>query len=87
MKGDSILVLPRSLIKEVLEGIHDDNGHQGMERSMERVNIWYTRKGKYENVGKYVSECEVCSRCKGIVRKPIKKMILRECSLRAIRPL
>ena len=38
-EGDRILVLPRSLIKEVLEGIHDDNGHQGIERSMARVNF------------------------------------------------
>ena len=82
-EGDNILVLPRSLIKEVLEGIHDDNGHQGIERSMARVNLWYTWKGKYEDVRKYVNECEVCSRSKGIVRKPI----IRLGSLGASRPL
>ena len=80
---DTILVLPRSLINEVLEGIHDDNGHQEIERSMERVNLWYTWKGKYDFVRKYVNECEVCSRSKGIVRKPI----IRLGSLGVSRPL
>ena len=35
---------------------------------MKMVNLWYTCKGKYEDVRKYVSECEVCSRSNGIVR-------------------
>ena len=41
---------------------------------MSRVNLWYTWKGKYEDVRKYVSECEVCSGSKGIVRKPIIRL-------------
>ena len=82
-EGDNILVIPKYLVKEVLEGVHDRNGHQGIDRTLARVNMKYTWVGKYSDVSKYVNECVVCSISKNSSRKPVVNL----GSLRASRPL
>ena len=58
--NDGILVLPQSIVNEVLEGCHDHNGHQGIDRTLSRVNIMYTWRGKHVDVRRYVRECKMC---------------------------
>ena len=79
--GD-VLVVPKRLVRDVLEGIHDKLGHQGVDRTMARINRDYTWKNRYKEVRKYIQECEKCQRCKDVGRKP--NIIMGE--LKASRP-
>ena len=66
------IMIPRSLIFQILEGIHDGCGHQGIERVIHRVNLEMNWKGKYKNIRDYIRGCTVCNKSKGVGDGPVK---------------
>ena len=48
--GDNVLVVPLKLIREILQGVHDDNGHQGIDRTVARISLKYTLVGRYRDI-------------------------------------
>ena len=58
--GNDVLVVPRVMIKEILVGLHDKNGHKGIDRTVSLINSRYTWKGRYKDVKEYILKCEVC---------------------------
>ncbi|KAK3707424.1 hypothetical protein QZH41_002496 [Actinostola sp. cb2023] len=59
------LLLPQSLQREFLEGIHDQCGHQGAERTekLARARCWWP--GIHQDIKQYISKCERCIVAKG----------------------
>ena len=55
--GGQVLVVPQLLIKDILKGVHDVNGHQGTDRTVDRVHFVYTCVGLYMDVKDYVRNC------------------------------
>ena len=82
-EGGKVLVVPQVLIKDILKGVHDDNGHQGTDRTVDRVNIFYTWVGLYMDVKDYVRNCRIYKISKNNGRMPI----IEKGSLSATRPL
>ena len=78
-----MLVVPQVLIKDILKGVHDDNGHQGTDRTVDRVHLFYTWVGLYMDVKDYFSNCRICKISKNNGRMPI----IEQGSLSATRPL
>jgi hypothetical protein len=60
----SQLVLPSSLRKEALRGIHDDVGHPGRDRTMALAKERFWWPGISRNVEDWVSHCTRCLRRK-----------------------
>ena len=58
--GDKVLVVPRELIREILQGVHDANGHQGIDRTVARISLKYTWVGRYRDIKEYIDKCEIC---------------------------
>ena len=52
--GNDVLVVPRVMIKEILVGLHDKNGHQGINRTVSLIN------SRYKDVKEYILKCEGC---------------------------
>ena len=69
--GGKVLVVPQELIKDILKGVHDDNGHRGTDRSVDMVNLFYTWVGLYMDVKDYVRNCRICQISKNNGRMPI----------------
>ena len=79
-KGGEVLVLHKDMVKEVLVGIHDKNGHQGVERIVDLVNRRYTWIGRYTYIREYFKKCKVCLEAK-IGSRPRVKMWLLEATI------
>lgn len=65
-EGTMVLVLPSTMIAEVMSLCHDvpSTGHQGVSRPLSRVKerfYWYTLSTDVQN---YVASCAVCNRNK-----------------------
>uniref|UniRef100_A0A8C1XCE3 Gypsy retrotransposon integrase-like protein 1 n=1 Tax=Cyprinus carpio TaxID=7962 RepID=A0A8C1XCE3_CYPCA len=60
--GDEILqvVLPSVLQRDVLQGLHQEHGHQGIERTTELVRQRCYWPGMTAKVARWVQECERC---------------------------
>ena len=83
-KGEGkVLVVSQVLIKDILKGVHVDNGHQGTDRTVYRVNLFYTWVGLYMDIKDYVRNCRICQISKNNGRMPI----IEQGSLSATRPL
>ena len=73
-KGEELrdlLVIPNSVKKDILELCHDipSAGHQGIQRTKERIKrsySWYKLKQDVEN---HISQCAQCNKCKSANRK------------------
>ena len=70
------IMIPRSLIFQILEGIHDGCGHQGIERVIHRVNLEMNWKGKYKDIRDYIRGCTVCNKSKGLGDGSVKMGML-----------
>ena len=59
------LLLPCNIRAELLAGVHDQCGHQGLERTEQlvRARCWWP--GLHDHVKQYLSECERCIIAKG----------------------
>ena len=51
---EEVLVLLCNRVEEVLIGFHDNNGHQGIDRTVARVNLKYTWYGRHKSIRKYI---------------------------------
>ena len=80
--GDDVLVVPRVYIKDILVGLHDNNGHQGINRTVSLINSRYTWKGRYKDVNEYILKCKVCQ-----ISKKGRLPRVEMGSLMATRPL
>ena len=56
-------------MEEVLIVIHDNNGHQEIDRTVARVNLKYTWYGIHKDIRKYINSCKLCQVCKDLGRK------------------
>ena len=64
------LMVPRSLVIEVLRGAHEENGHQWIDKTTSKINETYTWLGKYRDIRMYIRKCEICSKANEAYRKP-----------------
>ena len=82
--GDKILLLvPEVLRKTVLEQVHDNHGHQGIERTEELVRMRFY----WPDIRKSVTEwIEACQRCR-VAKLPCKTVRTPLGHLTASRPL
>ena len=58
------IIVPKSLIIRVLEGVHEGQGHQGIERCTWRVNLAFNWIGKYRDIRNHVNSCSTCNKSK-----------------------
>uniref|UniRef100_A0A3B1KDF0 Gypsy retrotransposon integrase-like protein 1 n=1 Tax=Astyanax mexicanus TaxID=7994 RepID=A0A3B1KDF0_ASTMX len=77
------LVLPKALQTEVLLALHDQHGHQGMERTTDLVRQRCYWPKMWQDIKKWCTECERCSIAKAMHPKVRTFM----GSLLATRPL
>lgn len=66
------LVVPKHEVNNILKSFHDSPtaGHQGMERTLKRINTNFFWKGMRKDVIKYVKTCIECQRYKPTNLKP-----------------
>lgn len=66
------VLLPQSLKEEVLCGLHDAHGHQGVERTFKLVRARCYWPGMFQDIETYCRQCERC-----IVEKaPVPKLVI-----------
>ena len=58
------LKVPRSLVIYVVRGAHEENGHQGIDNTISKINETYTWLGKYRDIMTYIRKCEICRKAK-----------------------
>ena len=58
------IMVPKSLVGTLMKGVHDKNGHQGVDRVIARINLKFNWPGKYRDVRSHIRSCEVCNMCK-----------------------
>jgi transposase InsO family protein len=82
-KDCKLLVLPKSLQREFLQGIHDQCGHQGLERTekLARVRCWWP--GLNQDIKQYISKCERCM----VAKRPYLPVKTPMGSIVATKPL
>lgn len=70
--GDAIrqLVLPQSLKGEVLHQLHNEHGHQGMDRTLDLVRQRCYWPGMTKEIENYCQQCERCALAKAVYPKP-----------------
>ena len=59
------LVLTHCLQNKVLKSIHDDSGHQGLERTLELVQSQVFWPNMFKDIDTYLSNCKHCQVLKG----------------------
>ena len=57
-------MVPKSLVGILLKGVHDNNGHRGVDRVIVRINLKFNWPGKYRDIRSHIRSCEVCNMCK-----------------------
>uniref|UniRef100_A0A8C6SV87 Gypsy retrotransposon integrase-like protein 1 n=1 Tax=Neogobius melanostomus TaxID=47308 RepID=A0A8C6SV87_9GOBI len=63
------LVLPQCLQERVLRSLHDEHGHQGVERTVQLVRSRYYWPNMYNDVEKWCRNCERCVLSKALQPK------------------
>ena len=58
------VMVPKALVGTLMKGVHDNNGHQGVDRVTARINLKFNWTGKYRDVRSHIRSCEVCKMCK-----------------------
>lgn len=64
------LVLPQSLKGEVLQQLHNDHGHHGMDRTVELVWQRCYWPGMLREIHNHCQQCESCALAKAVRPKP-----------------
>lgn len=76
------LVLPQCLQENVLRSLHDNQGHQGVERTLQLVRARYYWPNMYSDIEKW---CKTCERC--VLSKAVRpKVKTYTGTVRASRP-
>ena len=85
MDDDEIqqLVLPVSLCDSVLQSLHDDNGHQGVQRVIELLQSKVYWPLMFTDTNRWLAQCEWCHIAKGDYTEPKTQ----QGTLTAIQPL
>ncbi|RWS24026.1 pol polyprotein-like protein, partial [Leptotrombidium deliense] len=68
----SVLAIPKCLVNNVLNAMHDDiisGGHTGIRKTFERIKIRFHWRSMYSDVVKYVRSCTVCQCTKNRMQK------------------
>ena len=67
MHGEEVqqIILPKNLQNKILKSIHDDSGHQGLERTLELLQSWVFWLNMFKEVDTYLLNCECCQALKG----------------------
>ena len=73
---NGLIIVPREMETKMLERHHDDPraGHQGLTRTIEKLQRNFYFPGMYRKTKKYIANCEACNRSKHDYRKPEGKM-------------
>ena len=58
------LLLPATLKEKVITSLHDDMGHQGLERSLQLIREQCYWPKMYSDVESWIKNCERCSLAK-----------------------
>ena len=62
------IVLPKELFARVMQGCHDETGHQGRDRTVSLVRERFYWDTLYKDTSDYVAQCPRCLRRKGTTR-------------------
>lgn len=83
---NGMIFVPKDMENEVIQKHHDgsEHGHQGITRTMEKIQREYYFAGMYRKTKKYINQCDSCTRNKLTYQKPQGKLIRDED--RATRP-
>ena len=60
----SVVIVPEKMKREYLECAHDEAGHQGVERTLDRLKRMAYWVGMTVSVNEYVNSCEKCQKVK-----------------------
>ena len=60
----TVTVIPDTMKREILSQVHDEAGHQGMERTLSRLKLVGYWVNMASDVVNYVASCEVCQKAK-----------------------
>ena len=77
------LLLPATLKEKVITCLHDDMGHQGLERSLQLIRERYYWPKMYSDVENWIKNCERCT----LAKMPNPRIRLPMGSLLATKPL
>ena len=64
------LVLPHCLRESVLQSLHDDNGHQGLQRMIKLLRSKVYWPSMFADTDRWLSQCERCHIAKGDYTEP-----------------
>ena len=68
------LVLPQRYHKRVLQSLHNDLGHQGIDRTLELLREWVYWPTMTQDTNTWVTECRQCQVAKGDYNTPKPKI-------------
>ena len=68
------LVLPQRYHKRVLQSLHNDLGHQGIDRTLELLREWVYWSTMTQDANTWVTECRRCQVMKGDYNTPKLKI-------------
>ena len=64
------IVIPKSLVNEVLKSIHDAKAHPGRDETLRQVRLKYFWKSMNKDVSEHVKSCHNCAVYKGHTKCP-----------------
>ena len=59
------ILIPKTLVKEILNEQHDSRGHPGRDETLSQIKLKYYWKGMSVDVKNYIIKCKKCAECKG----------------------
>uniref|UniRef100_A0A0N5C0V0 RNA-directed DNA polymerase n=1 Tax=Strongyloides papillosus TaxID=174720 RepID=A0A0N5C0V0_STREA len=62
-------IMPRQLVQNYLKAIHDEFGHQGVNKLLLMVRKAYTWENQDRDIAEYVKLCKICQQTKGVQDK------------------
>jgi hypothetical protein len=77
---NGMIFVPKNMEDKIIRKHHDGNehGHQGIARTMEKIQREYYFAGMYRKIKKYIAQCDSCNRNKFTHQKPQGKLIRDE---------
>jgi Integrase zinc binding domain/Integrase core domain len=72
--------VPKDMEKKIISRFHDDarEGHQGLARTMKKIQRDFYIPGLTRNIRQYIDRCEECQTNKHDNKKPFGKMIIEK---------
>ena len=64
------IVLPKELFQRIMQGCHDETGHQGRDRTVSLVRERFYWDTLYKDTSDYVAQCPRCLRRKVLLDQP-----------------